>query len=425
MSISPEVSLPEPGHECPHDAISYIEQWHQGLHRILVSKKAANGSHEPIGKIICQTTKDRHARPEATPDELSDLVMMWIQYDIEKTDDPGNYRFMLVGPPGKGKFEKSKHIDMRGEGGIPRTISMLNQGDLLESQTLYIGELHSQVVGMIEILVGGYKTVVNENREMMKILSEATRKHGEIESMRLEHQINMKIQEDERVHQEQESERSMKKWEQGMSVIKETGAAEDLMRAIAKRVEGARKARDEARTGVEEARPPTEDPVDEPSGAEAPKKTRFARGGAKKKSKKKAASKKTRSSRKKTKKSSKDQEAVVDAEIEEGEEILDEEFLEEGARLIDESALVLAAETLKMTINENSQWGVIRKTLTSEQADILDDVFASTTDDEVKENAQRLYEAKGMMKLMDLRKHLDEQQLVFISLVMSEVKMDD
>jgi len=427
MSISPEVVLPEPSHEMPGDGVALIEQWHQGLQRILISKKTANGSHEPIGKVICQTTKDRHARPEATPEELSDLVMMWIQYDIERTDDPGNYRFMLVGPAGKGKFEKSTHIDMRGEGGMPRTMAMLNQGDMLEAQTLYIGELHSQVVGMIEILVGGYKTVVNENREMMKILSEATRKHGEIEAMRLEHQLNMKVHEDDRLYQEAESERSQKKWEQGLNTIKETGAAEDLMRAIAKRVEGAKKSRDEARMGVHEARPPTDEPVEEPAEEAAEKRTRFSQGPSKKKSSKKAAKK---AAKKPTKKTSK-KKAGSSAKGEDGdllEEVVeesDEDFLEEGRRMLDERPLVLAAETLKMTINQNSQWGVIRNTLTSEQADILDDIFASTTDDDVKKHAQLLYEAKGMFKLMDLKKHLDEQQLVFIGLVMSEVDIGD
>jgi outer membrane biosynthesis protein TonB len=416
MSMRPDIELPDPEQECPPDVLAMIEEHHQGLHRILVSRRKPNGGHETFGTIVCQKTKDRFGRPEATPEELGDLVMMWIQYDIYRTDDPGNYRVLLVGPPGKGKFERSTHINMMGEGGVPRTMAMLNQGDLLEAQTLYIGEMHSQVIGMIEIVIGGYKTVVNENREMMKILSEATRKHGEIEAMRLEHQLNMKIHEDDKQHQEAEAERSQKKWEQGLATLKDTGAAEDLMRAIAKRIQGAKEAREAARS-VDEAKPPTEEPVAEPTEKEAPKRTRFAQG--KKKSSKKKSTKKKSSKKKSTKKSTKKSSKKEEPPEEEG---LDE-FLEEGAQLLGENPLVLAAETLKMTINQKGQWGIIRKTLTEEQADILDDIFASTTDAEVKKNAQRLAKAKGMLKLIDLNKHLDEQQRAFIGLVMGEVEV--
>jgi len=426
---SQDVELPEQGdYDCPPDCISLIEEYHQGLHSIVISKQTGRGKYRPIGKIVCQDKADRHSRPDQTPEELAEHIMRWIQYEIEESDEPGNYRFMLNGPPSKGRFSKSKHIDLRDEDGVARSKDMLSEGDMLEQQSAYIGELHSQLSGMVDLVLGSYKVVVGENREMMKILSEATRKHGEIEANRLAHQLNMKIHEDEVAAQDMESERSMQKWREGIGVFKDTGAAEDLIRALAKKIQGKQDA-EEAAAAQRPQRAPERRPESEPAPtssvpvstrpkAEEPKEEGGKTAKGKKKAPKKGRLKKT--SRKKGAK----EDAVVEAEIvDEGDEdFIDAETLEEGRRMVMERPMVTAAEALRMSINQKSQWGMLRKELNEEQLDVLDEIFAATQDEEVIALAQKLYEVKGMLRLAGLKKHLDKQQQGLIGLVMSEVK---
>lgn len=420
ISHSPEVDLPEQAdYDCPPDVISLIEEYHQGLHTVLISKQTGRSKYKPVGKIDCQKKGDRHSRPEATPDELAEYVMQWIQYEIEESDDPGNYRMSLKGPPGKGRFDKSKHIDLRDEDGIARSKDMLNEGDMLEQQSAYIGELHSQLSGMVDLVLGSYKVVVGENREMMKILSEATRKHGEIEANRLAHQLNMKIHEDEVAAEDADAERSMQKFREGLGVFKDTNAAEELIRALAKKIKGKEdaEARASQAASTAPAAPAPATPVTTPvpvSTSEAKEDTKKKKKGGKK------AAKKGRFKKAKGAKGAKkgEPEAESPEELEE----IDAETLAEGRRMVMERPLVTAAEAFKMSVNQKSQWGLLRKTLTDEQSDILDEIFAATTDEEVTMFAQKLYEAKGLLKLGGLRKNLDPQQQALIGMVMSEIK---
>lgn len=406
-----DIDLPDHSEfECPDDVVSLIEEWHQGLHKILISKMIRRGNYKPVGVIVCQTTDDKHARPEPTPNELGDYIMCFLQHEVEETDDPGKYKVVLKGPGGKGSFEKSKHIDLTGQDGQPRTVSMMQEGDMLEQQTAYIGELHSQMIGMIELVTNSHKVVVNENREMMKILSEATRKHGEIERDRLKHQLEMKMHEDEITSAEAEADRGLAKFREGLDVFKNTGAAEELIRAVAKKIQGKDKDKEneeskEAPAGSNAGSIDSEaDPDPDETQKEAPKKkARFSKS-------------KSTSKKKGSRKSTKDQEPEdeVDEESPEAPDSLQ--------KMVDERQLVMAAEALKMTINEKSQWKAIHKILNDKQSDILDDIFASTTNDEVIENAQLLYDAEGMMKLVALNEELDDQQKAFIGLVMKHVE---
>jgi hypothetical protein len=424
VSHHPDVDLPDEAYwPCPDDVVASIEEFHEGLHKVMVAKEIRRNSYRPIGTIICQTTKDKRARPEATPDELGEYVMQWLQYEVDESDSPGRYRVTLVGPPGKGAFKKSKHIDLSDPEGNARTMSMLNEGDLLEQQTAYIGELHSQVVGMIELLTGAHKTVVNENREMMKILSEATRKHAEIERDRLTHQLNMKMHEDQMKAEEAEADRGMQKFDKGIAIFRDTGAAEELIRAVAKKIQGVQEDFEKAKeqdkgakkvpqSGLNPAPAPQaakkEAKQEEQDGEKKP--TRGAKGRfSKKKSTKKKATKKKADSKEEADKNLED--------LEPGE--LDQEL----QAMIEERPYVMAAEALQMTINEKKQWRTISKILSEEQQDILDDIFASTTDEDVIKNAQRLADAPGMMNFVKLQAELDEQQKTFIGLVMKHVKI--
>lgn len=424
VSHTPDIELPnQADFECPDDVVSLIEEWHQGLHKILISKMIRRGNYKPVGAIVCQKTNDKHARPEPTPDELGDYVMCFLQHEIEESDDPGKYKVILKGPGGKGGFQKSKHIDLTGQDGQPRTVSMMQEGDMLEQQTVYIGELHSQIIGMIELVTNSHKTVVNENREMMKILSEATRKHGEIERDRLKHQLEMKMHEDEVASQEAEADRSLTKFREGLDVFKNTGAAEELIRAVAKKIQGKTKEAEEkakekaASEAADTSNATAISSTTDDAKSQRQRNAAYAGVNAEDedKPKKKARFTKKKASKKSTKKQSGSAKPTED-------DTETPEYPEELLKMVEERQLVVAAEALKMTINENSQWKMIRKILSEEQADILDDIFAATTDEEVISNAQRLYDAKGMMKLAALNEELDDQQRAFIGLVMKHVE---
>ena len=101
VSHTPDIDLPNHSEfECPDDVVSLIEEWHQGLHKILISKMIRRGNYKPVGTIVCQTTDDKHSRPEPTPNELGDYIMCFLQHEIEETDDPGKYKVVLKGPGG-------------------------------------------------------------------------------------------------------------------------------------------------------------------------------------------------------------------------------------------------------------------------------------------------------------------------------------
>jgi hypothetical protein len=408
-----DIELPENFEACPPDAVGLIEEYHLGLHKVIVSKEYRRGSYTPIGTIICQENGDRKATPDASPDEIGEYVMSLIQYEIDKNDTPGKYKMRVVGPAGKWRFDRAKHIDMRHEDGQARTVSMMSDAELVEQQGTYIAELHQQILTMTEMVTASHKQVTTENREMMKIVSESIRKNAELERDRMRHTIELKMHEDEIRIKEAEAEASMTKFKEGISVFKETGAADEFIRVVARKVEGfGKKAPDVEVTEIVDAIE-----TSTKSGGDSDKAPKDAVH--KKKTTKKKSSKKKSSKKKSAKIRRKSDEVPSDDDSEE------DAVMEEGRREIAEMAkkkpLVMAAEALKMSIGANDQWSIVRKTLSVEQADLLDDVFASETDEDVVAAAAKLYGAKGLQNLSDLSDHLDDQQKRFIGFIISRI----
>lgn len=414
----------------PHDAVSLIEEYHAGLHKILISKRDRKRSYKPVATIICQESGDKRSRPVENPDEISEYVMSVIQWEIDKSDDPGMYRMSLIGPPGKGRFERSKHIDMSHDDGAARTMNLVNEGELHEMKDAYIGELHGHILAMVDMVTQSHRGVVNENREMMKIVSEAVRKNGELEQARLLHQLKVREMDDEARFRDAEAERRDQQIKEGIGIFKNSAAIDEVLKAVARKIDdfGAKKGEktvDFPGLPVGSASDEEDDGEDVVEDAEEEKVSKSASGKKKtskrKTTKKKAGSKKKASSKKKsTKKKATIRRKNSDEEVVDDEP--DEEIKEEGRQMVRDRPFVMAAEALKMSIDVNNQWSIIRKTLSEEQADILDDIFASGSDEEVLENAQRLYDAPGVMKLGSLGSHLDEQQQKFIGFVMSQIK---
>ncbi len=233
LSHSPEFDLPPYGPGYNDDVLNLIECHHEGLYRVVVSKMLGRNKYEQIAAITCQENPERKKHPAAQAQDIAEYAMMCIQHNIDETDIRGVYKIALYGPPGKGgAWTKSKHIDLRDEDADPRSISMLSEGELCEQQGAYIGELHSQIIACIETVQGVIKPLMNENKEMMKIVADSQRQLAEVEKIRLNHDLQLKIHDDETKQAEAEEERRMERWKEVLNTFKDTGAAEVLIKGL-------------------------------------------------------------------------------------------------------------------------------------------------------------------------------------------------
>lgn len=391
LSHTPAFDLPEYAPPITPDALSLIEEWHQGLHRVVVSKQIRRDNYELVATITVQENGNSKTHPSARPDEIAEYVMLCIQWEMDRSDTPGVYRIKLFGAPGKGRFEKSKHIDTRGEGDA-RDIQVLTEGELNEQQSQYIGELHSQLVAQNEVIMGMVKPLLAENKEMMKILGDAVKSSAEVEAVRNKHAIEMKIHADETKMREEENEQKMKRWMELLGVVKETGAPEAIFKALMKKLNQAAEDSGEKKHQKREEKEREEAEKEEAKQlAESKKK--------KKKKKKKSKTNKTPDE------SSKTDEIMGEAE---------DDFLREGLAMVEKSPLVLCAQGLKLTIDENDQWSLAEEILTNEQYTQLISITECSSDEELKEQLKALYAMKGMKRLLKLGEHLNESQTRFL-----------
>lgn len=429
LSHSPDFELSEDAPAYPEDLRGIVEEWHEGLTRIVVSKQLGRNKYNPFATVICQDPKaaTKTTHPAATPEDIAEYVMYMIQHEIDESDDPGKYKIGLFGPPGKGRFERSKHIDLTDPDGIPKTISMLNEGDLVEQQGQYIGELHGTIISLIEINQGTMKHVVQENREMMKIVSESARKIGDVEAMRLNHELQLRVHADEERQREAERDFDKMKYTELLDLIKETGAPEAIVKAIMRKVKKADREKEEgdkknAETDGDGKKSPW-NKKQKPEDKDGKKKKKAAKKA--KKSKKKGKGKSRSEEAEEKSDVSDDQDAVVEEpdgeESEESQEDMEERFFDEGMDRIDgqpNGELLVAAEALKMSIDVKKQWVTIRETLSGDQYEALEEIFAAATGDEVEEACIKLYELKGAKKLIKLQDSLDEHQQKFVDILL-------
>lgn len=404
---TPEFELPSNAPGAPADLISLIEECHEGLSKVLVSKMIRRGKYEQISVIICQENGNKKSSPLASADDISDYCMMCMQYEMDKSDDPGNYKVELVGPPGKGSFRKSKHIDLTDGDGMARTKTMMSEGDILEQQLQYIQELHSQIITMSETVHGLVGPLVKENREQMKIISESARRLAEVERDRMKHDLEMRIHNDEIKMEELKEEERGRRWSEGMEIIKESGAVEGLLKALMKKLKDADKKKEEPKKKAE-TKPKEEPPEDS---------DKKRKKGAKKKKPKKGSKVNKAKKRKKGEASSKGESKISEdtAETLAADEALTPEQMAEVftasamAKMADNPAAV-AVEVLRMSIEENGQWEMVEKTLSEEQFVLFKEILDLESDEEIEPKLKDLYALKGARRMMKLEGKLDEDQ---------------
>ena len=420
LTHSPEFELPDNSAQAPTDLIALIEEMHEGLHRIVVKKYIRRNKYSEVARIKVQESGNRKTVPPATPEDIAEYCMLMMQYDVQKTDEPGKYNCVCYSGQAKGQKERSKHVDLSDQDGEAKSITMLSEGDMIEQLQQYVGELHSQMVAVFETLHGMVKPLMQENKEMMKIVSDSQRRLGEVEAQRLKHDLELRIHHDEIKKQEVENEQKMERWRELLVVVKKTKAAEKIVDAVAEKItEMGRKKRED-------------DDDDDEEEEDRPKK--------KKKKKKKPTDKKasTKKNKKKTPKPEKKKPAAETVETgdpvpqsTESEEMTEEELAsledklrEEGMERLVDHPLVVAAETLKMAISEKKQWPLLREILTEEQMDCFDEIFDANSEDAVKEKLKALLEMKGRLRIMKLKDHLDETQTRVVEMLL-KAAMDD
>lgn len=391
LSHTPAFDLPDYGPPITPDALALIEEYHRGLHRVVISKQARRDAYELVATITTQDGGTSKTHPAATPDDIAEYVMLCIQWEMERSDAPGVYRMKLFGAPGKGRFDKSKHIDTRGDGEA-RDVHILTEGELNEQQSQYIGELHSQIVAQNEILMGMVKPLLNENKEMMKILGEAVRNSADVEAIRNKHAIEMKIHNDDMKIREEETEQKMRRWMELLNVVKESGATEAIFKALAKKLN--QSAQDSGEK-IGKKKDKEESEKEKESNTEKASEIKKLEASVKKKKKKK-----------KEEKFSGEQMATA--------EKIEDEFLREGLDMVNKSPLVLCAQGLKLTIEENDQWSLIKDILTSEQYDQLISITECSTDSDLVDKMKELYAMKGLKRLIKLGEHMDNGQNQFM-----------
>jgi len=407
LSHTPEFELPPNAPPAPADLISLIEECYEGLAKAIVWKMIRRGKYDQVATVTCQDNPSKKTKPQATPEDIADYCMMTMQYEMDKSDDPGTYKVQLLGPPGRGRFDRSKHIDLSGGDGEAHSKTMLSEGELVEQQSQYIGELHSQMIAMHETLHSMVKPLLQENREMMKIVTDASRKNAELERDRLRHELEMMMHKDHLRQEEAKEEMKNERFRETMEVVKESGAIEGLMKVLHKKFAQAEKD-DEEETPKKKKKkaekPSTSEEKDSESKVDKAKKR-------KKKSKKRSKDK-----LKKLKKAAEGEELST----EELEEVFEEAGLEKAA----ENPLAIMVEILKMSIDEQDKWGIVEDTLTAEQFALFKKISESTDDSEIEKLVKKLYEMKGMRRFFKLEKHLDEQQQKYVEKLL-EVAIQD
>lgn len=357
--------------------------------------------------ITCQDNPGRKTRPTATPEMIAEYCMLTMQYDVDKTDEHGKYKCTLYGGASKGRWEKSKHVDLSDADGEARSISIMSEGDMLEQQQNYIGELHQTNIAMLESLHGIVKPLLSENKEMMKIISDSQKRLAEVEAMRLKHDLELRMHQDEMKQQESEEEHKMERWRELLGVVKETGAFEAILKAVAAKIKEKKDESNEKKKKINVSEKKKKRPLKE-------------EGFEKKKKKKHSVDPESAKTRVKTdtKKSDSEKSSSKNSDEEMTTEELEKIFFKEGLKRASENPLVLAAESLKMSIDEKKQWNLLEDTLSEEQFEIFEEIFASTKDDEVEKRLKKLYKMKGMRNLLKLQEHLDDTQTKFVEMLL-------
>lgn len=429
LQHTPDFELPLHYPAYPEDLRALVDENYEGLTRAVIEKMLARNKYEQIAQLKVQDSKaiTRNSKPTEGSDLIAEYCMAIMQWDIDQTDSAGKYRVTLHGPRGRGNFKRAKHVDLSDEDGIAKSITMLDEGALVDKQSEYIDQLHTQILTMTEMLTGTMKSISSEHKDMMKVISDSQRKLGEIEAMRLTHDLEIRMHNDEQEQARIEREGKEARWAQLLEHVERSGATKDLAKGVGKILERvADKMGPRSTKGLDDEVIDTEARPAPPPTKPRPKKDDHEDDEAEDEDKPRRKKKKKK---KRSKKSPDDAKYAPrakpapdpDPDPDEEPEISDEEIQNAVMEHIEEyGPLMMAVEALKLSINEKKQWPVLKDVLTEDQAEKFEEVFASTSHEQCKKLIDELTDLPHPMKILGLRKHLEEDQRGFVDIIVKE-----
>ena len=237
MKITPEIELPDLYEPFPEDLAALCHSNLRGMKQMTVHRMVQRGQYKIVASAQLQEKPTRNSVPTVPAEEICEVAMQIVASDIAETDDPGNYKVSFIGVGGRGRKIVSKHIRMREEQS-PRAVNTMDEGDLLETQMSYIGELHQVNMGLMEVVSGMIRPLLEENKEMMKICTESVKKVGEVEAARMSHELEIRRMEDENRLELFKEQQSQDKWNELFNHVKSTGAMESVIEGLMKKFTG-------------------------------------------------------------------------------------------------------------------------------------------------------------------------------------------
>jgi hypothetical protein len=404
MKITPEIELPDLYEPFPEDLAALCHSNLRGMKQMTVHRMVQRGQYKIVASAQLQEKPTRNSVPTVPAEEICEVAMQIIASDIAETDDPGNYKVSFIGVGGRGRKIVSKHIRMREEQS-PRAVNTMDEGDLLETQMSYIGELHQVNMGLMEVVSGMIRPLLEENKEMMKICTESVKKVGEVEAARMSHELEIRRMEDENRLELFKEQQSQDKWNELFNHVKSTGAMESVIEGLMKKFAGPQKSPEPknnpgAKSPVPARKPaavrkplPTPEEISNLPAVRKPSEISIARPADTDIEKEKNITPEDKSQ-----------------EIAEEEKIQLEDIQKEVQEEMEKSPLVALAQALKFSIDENGQWKKIYKTLNDDQIEIFDEIISAESDDEVKAAMDKMKKT-SVAKLMMLRAMMDEDQV--------------
>lgn len=400
LRINPELELPDWGPNYTEDLRALCDEVHdEGLYRVTVHKMLRRNTYEPIATIMVQDNPTRGSRPTASVEEICEMVMLIIQYEIEKSDDPGKYKITFYMGRGRSGKQRSKHVDMSDPEGEAKSMSLMNEGELIEQQTSYISELHSQNINHSEITLGIVKQLASEFKDMVKVIGESQRTLADVEAMKLKHELELKVHNDDIKQKEMELQAEQENKERLFKMIADTGALDIMVKSAAKWI--AKKQKDNNDDEKEGSIPSLGEPK------QNEEKERFS-----------PEEKEEKKGKKSKRKSEKKENVSENTKVSEEEE---RQFFEEGEQFFQQTPLKMAAQTLAMSLQVKEKTELIKNSLNEEQWNALQKVFNAKDDDEVKKYMEKLSNIQPLKNLIRLSDHLDEDEQKFVDLLLQEV----
>ena len=233
---NPPRALPDFHDDPPADLRMLVSQNHTGLAEIRIQKQLGRGKYKKISGVRLQEKPNPQVIPSLDVDDICINIMREIAAEIEESDDPGRYQVILVmgAQPGQRQKMRAIHLDMGGEEQAARAVKTVDEGDLIEMMQSYIGELHQQNVAQNEALTTVIEPLVRENKEMMRIVTDAQKKIAEVEHMRLEHQLREREMDEDRKAREDRERRDHERKMALIEQVKQSGALESMVNMFQK-----------------------------------------------------------------------------------------------------------------------------------------------------------------------------------------------